>query len=263
MTNFYKSVIHIDYKKENGVTIMKKILLACAVSSAAMLPSLASAELSSTVGVVSDYTFNGISQTDNGPALQASLDYDGEHFYTGAWASSVDFGDDEDTEVELDFYAGKYFQLSQAVSFDAGIAYYTYHGQDNKDDQTASDDLAYPEVYAKTGFASGLGQTELNLWYSWDYFGAGDGHSVVMLAHSVDVVENHTLRVSIDQSTFDDSDVDWDDNSSYVHYRLAYQTSYKNFNFELAAEDTDISEGENENLADARIVAGVSYTFDL
>lgn len=242
---------------------MKKTLLACAISTAAMLPSLANADVSATVGLVSDYTFNGISQTDNGPALQASLDYDGEHFYTGAWASSVDFGDDEDTEVELDFYAGKYFQLSQAVSFDAGIAYYTYHGQDNKDDQTASDDLAYPEVYAKTGFASGLGQTELNLWYSWDYFGAGDGHSVVMLAHSVDVVENHTLRVSIDQSTFDDSDVDWDDNSSYVHYRLAYQTSYKNFNFELAAEDTDISEGENENLADARIVAGVSYTFDL
>jgi uncharacterized protein (TIGR02001 family) len=252
-----------NYKKENGMKTMKKILLACAVSTAAMLPALASADVSATAGVVSDYTFNGISQTDNGPALQLSLDYSSDYFYAGTWASNVDLGEDEDTEIEWDFYAGKYFQLSQSVSIDTGIAYYTYHGQDNKDGNTASDDFAYAEAYAKTGYASGLGFTELNLWYAWDYFGGGEGHSIAMLAHSYDVAEGHTLRLSVDQSTYDDSDVYWyDDSSSYVHYRLSYQTSYEGFDFELAAEDTSIDEeGALENASDARIVAGISYTF--
>lgn len=252
---------------------MKKILLACAVSTVVMLPSLASAELSSTVSLVSDYTFNGVSQTDNSPALQASLDYGTDDFYVGTWASNVNFGDDgddtngdnESTDVEWDFYVGKYFQLSQAASVDTGIAYYTYHGQANRTDRTASDDYAYPEVYVKGGFSSGAGQTELNLWYSWDYFGYGGGHSVAMLAHSYDVAEGHTIRASIDQSTSMDKD-SWvwnGDDASYVHYRLEYQTSYEGFDFVVAAEDTTIEEGYLADRADARIVAGVSYTFGL
>ena len=240
---------------------MKKTLLACAVSTAVMLPSLASAELSTTVGLVSDYTFNGVSQTGGDPALQASLDYGINDFYVGTWASNVDFGDNEDTNIEWDFYAGNYFQLSQAVSIDAGIAYYTYHGQDNEVDRTASDDYAYPEVYAKGGFASALGQTELNLWYSWDYFGLGGGHTVAMLAQSYDVAEGHTLRLSIDQSVSqDESKWQWDGTDSYVHYRLEYLTSYEGFDFVVAAEDTTQTDVK---AADARIVAGVSYTFGL
>lgn len=239
---------------------MKKILLATAVTSAMMLPSLATADLSATVGVVSDYTFNGISQTDNGPALQLGLGYSTDDFYVGSWASNVDFGDD--TNIEWDFYAGKYFQISQAFSVDTGIAYYTYHGQDHENGATPSDDLAYPEVYGKFGFASELGQTELNLWYSWDYFGGGTEHNVVMLAHSYEVVEGHTLRLSIDQSTYMDSDVKWfDDKSSYVHYRLGYETSVEGFDLSLALEDTNIDEGVYENTSDARIVAGVSHAF--
>lgn len=246
---------------------MKKTLLACAISTAAMLPSLANADVSATVSLVSDYTFNGVSQTDNDPALQASLDYDSEAFYAGTWVSNVDFGIDadgvnEDTNIEWDFYAGKYFQLSEALSIDTGIAYYTYHGQDNEEGRTASDDNAYAEVYGKFGFSSDFGQTELNLWYAWDYFGFGEEHNVAMLAHSYEVAEGHTLRASIDQSTYMNSDANyWGNETSYVHYRLAYQTSYEGFDFEVAAEDTSIDEGVLEDRADARIVAGVSYNF--
>jgi uncharacterized protein (TIGR02001 family) len=238
---------------------MKKILLATAVTSAMLLPALASADMSATAGIVSDYTFNGVSQTDNGPALQLGLDYSGDQFYAGTWASNVDFGDNEDTEIEWDFYLGKYFQLSQAFSVDTGIAYYTYHGQDSVDGKTASDDYAYPEIYAKAGFASVAGQTELNLWYSWDYFGLGGGHTVAMLAHSYEIVEGHTLRASVDQSvSADEEKYSWDGTDSYVHYRLAYQTSFKGFDFEVAAEDTTQTDVDS---ADARVVVGVSHTY--
>jgi uncharacterized protein (TIGR02001 family) len=242
---------------------MKKILLATAVTSAMLLPSLASADVSATVGVFSDYTFNGVSQTDNNPALQLSLDYAGDQFYVGTWASNVDLIDNEDTEIEWDFYLGKYFQLNQAFSVDTGIAYYTYHGQDSVNGQTASDDYAYPEVYAKAGFASDLGQTELNIWYTWDYFGLGGGHTIVMLAHSYEVVAGHSLRLSVDQSISEDEDkFSWYGESSYTHYRLGYETSVEGFDLSLAVETTDIDEDlDTNNIANARIVAGVSHTF--
>ena len=40
-----------------------------------LMSTAANAGLSATVTATSDYTFNGVSQTDNGPALQGSLDY--------------------------------------------------------------------------------------------------------------------------------------------------------------------------------------------
>lgn len=238
---------------------MKKTLLACAVSTALLAPSLVNADVSANVGLVSDYTFNGVSQTDNGPALQAGLDYDAGVLYVGTWASNVDFGDTDDTNIEWDFYAGKYFQVSQAVSIDAGLAYYTYHGQDNEAGRTASDDYAYPEAYGKFGLASELGQSELNLWYSWDYFGLGGGHHIVMLAHSIEVAEGHSLRLSVDQSTsMDDEKWQWDGEDSYVHYRLGYETSFEGFDLSLAVEDTSMSDVDT---ADARVVAGISRSF--
>lgn len=228
---------------------MKKILLASAVTSAMLLPSLATADLSATAGVVSDYTFNGVSQTDNSPALQIGLDYGTDDFYVGTWASNVDFGDD--TFAEVDLYAGKYFQFSQAVGFDAGIAYYTYHGE--------TDEGNYAEAYGKLGFASEFGQTEANLWYAWDYAGSDEAHSVVMLAHSYEVAAGHTLRLSVDQSMYMDSDVkDWAGESSYTHYRLGYSTSVEGFDLSLAIEDTS---QDDEDTADARVVAGVSHTY--
>ena len=72
---------------------MKNIVLASAVTSAMLLPNFAAADLSATVGVVSDYTFNGVSQTDNAPALQLGLDYGTDDFYVGTWASNVEWGD--------------------------------------------------------------------------------------------------------------------------------------------------------------------------
>jgi len=229
---------------------------ALAISTSAM------ADLSATVTAASDYTFNGVSQTDNSPAVQGSFDYSqASGLYAGTWASNVDFADD--TNLEWDFYVGKYLELTDTVSVDAGIAHYTYHGEDgstvNGVTIAESSEANYSEVYAKFGFANEFGQSELNLWYAWDYFGFGGGHYIVMAAHSYEVVPGHTLRASIDQSTsMDKDDWVWETNEeSYTHYRLAYQTSLEGFDLEVAAEDTSI----DADYADARIVATVSRSF--
>jgi len=220
----------------------------------ALAANVAHADWSATVTGASDYTFNGVSQTMNDPALQASLDKSlDDGVYVGTWASNVDFGGD--TNIEWDFYAGQYISLNDALSLDYGIAYYTYHGDDN------SDDGNYPEAYAKFGYTTAVGVTEFNFWYSWDYFGTGAGHTIAMVAHSYEVAPNHTLRASFDVSNSLDGDKWlWDGNdSSYNHYRLAYQTSYKGFDLELAAENTSL----DWDTADERVVFSISKTFSL
>lgn len=213
------------------------------------------ADLSVTITGASDYSFNGVSQTQNDPALQGSLDYsfDDSGMYVGTWASNVDFGDG--TDVEWDAYFGKYAQLNEAVSLDYGIAYYSYHGQSN------SSDGNYPEIYTKFAYASELGQTELNFWYSWDYFGTGAGHVISMIAHTIELAPNHALRASFDISNSLDGDkYAWDtDGKSYSHYRLAYQTSLAGFDIEVAGENTSL----DIDTADERIVFSIARTFSL
>ncbi|MEL0631423.1 TorF family putative porin [Pseudoalteromonas carrageenovora] len=219
----------------------------------ALLSTTAAADWSTTITAASDYTFNGVTQTDNDPAIQGSLDYAFDNgVYAGVWASNVDFGDD--TDFELDAYLGKYVQLNDNVSADYGIAYYTYQGNNS--------DGNYAEAYTKFGYASEYGQTELNFWYSWDYFGTGAGHVISMIAHTFEIAPNHAIRASFDISNSLDGDKwAWDVNQkkSYKHYRLAYQTSYEGFGIEIAAEDTSL----DYDYADERIVLAISRTFDL
>ncbi|ATC84635.1 MULTISPECIES: TorF family putative porin [Pseudoalteromonas] len=219
----------------------------------ALLSTTVSANWSTTITAASDYTFNGVTQTDSDPAIQASLDYAFDSgVYAGAWASNVDFGDD--TDFELDAYLGKYVQLTDTVSADYGIAYYTYQGNNS--------DGNYAEAYTKFGYASEYGQTELNFWYSWDYFGTGAGHVISMIAHTFEIAPNHAIRASFDISnSLDGEKWAWDVNQkkSYKHYRLAYQTSYEGFGIEIAAEDTSL----DYDYADERIVLAISRTFDL
>ena len=67
----------------------------------------AHAELSGTVGVVSDYDFRGASQTSKDPALQGSIDWASESgFYVGAWGSNIDYGPGVDGDHALQGQVG-------------------------------------------------------------------------------------------------------------------------------------------------------------
>ncbi|KZW99256.1 TorF family putative porin [Pseudoalteromonas luteoviolacea] len=228
------------------------------INKIALLPltlfsGLSMAELSGTITAASDYTFNGVSQTQNDPAIQGSIDKSFDNgLYVGSWASNVDFGD---TDIEWDFYIGKYHEFNAAWSVDYGVAYYSYHGA------SESSDGNYPEAYAKFGYNNALGKTEFNFWYSWDYFGVDVGHTIAMVAHTFEIAPNHAVRASFDVSNSLDGDKWlWKDNGkSYHHYRLAYQTSIDAFNIELAAENTNL----DIDTADERIVLSLSRTFSM
>ncbi len=232
---------------------MKKSIISAASTCLLFLSAYTCAEVSSSVKLTSDYTFNGVSQTRNDPALQASLDYTAESgFYSGTWASNVDFGSADDTNIEWDVYAGQYLQLNERIDLDIGIAYYTYHGD------SASNNYYYPETYAKFGYQSSLGNSEINFWYSWDYFGLDVSHYIAMVAHTVEVAPGHNIRLSFDRSTSaDETKWLWHNKDAYNHYRVEYMTRWQGFDFDLALEDTSM----NIDSADTRVVFSVSRSF--
>src|SRR5215510_3893871 len=90
---------------------MKKVMGLAMLAGAATLASAgaANAEVSASVALTSDYVFRGVTQTDNGAAIQGSFDWSNDQFYAGVWGSNVNFGatsPDETVSMELDAYVG-------------------------------------------------------------------------------------------------------------------------------------------------------------
>jgi uncharacterized protein (TIGR02001 family) len=81
------------------------------------------------VDATSDYVSNGISQTGGKPALQAYLEVDANGFYAGTWLSNVDFGTNDD--VEIDLYLGYRTRFDSGFYLDVGYAHYFYDDSGN------------------------------------------------------------------------------------------------------------------------------------
>ena len=70
-----------------------------------VLCSLPTFAISGQYGISSDYMWRGISQSNGNPAINFGIEQQlGVGFYAGAWASTIDFNDDNN--VELDLYGG-------------------------------------------------------------------------------------------------------------------------------------------------------------
>ncbi|RTE86014.1 MULTISPECIES: TorF family putative porin [Gammaproteobacteria] len=223
---------------------MKRILALSACLLSFSLP--ASAEWSSTFTLASDYLFNGVSQTDESPALQASIDWEGKSgWYAGAWASNVDFGDD--TNLEVDLYLGLWQELNDNQYLDFGFAQYTYHGGD------FSDEGNYAEVYGAYGF----GNTEIRAWYAWDYFGTNAGHYIIMATHTIPYTDQLSFELGIDRSaSLDDNNFEWEaGNAAYVHYHATAHYSLQHFDISLGIHSTDL-----DTYGDTRLLLMVNKT---
>lgn len=211
--------------------------------------SLSLASQSITLSLASDYLFNGVSQTQENPALQASFDWSMENgVYAGIWGSNVDFN--EGTDIEADFYAGYYTTLSEHLNLDVGIAQYTYHGA------APSSDYNYAELYAKFNFDN----TNLNFWYTWDYFGTGATHTVLMLSQEFAITDSFSFVAGIDYSnSFDNKKWQWEENDSdYVHWRATVNYTWQDWTFSFGYEDTDL-----KTYGDATILLSLSHTLSI
>ncbi len=111
---------------------MKKTLLAIALTSAFVpfTPAVSAEsdiELSANFGLVSDYRFRGVSQTDKEMAAQGGFDFAHKSgFYMGTWTSNVsDFANPNGNGLEIDAYLGYSTEVG-GIGIDIGNLYYYY-----------------------------------------------------------------------------------------------------------------------------------------
>jgi uncharacterized protein (TIGR02001 family) len=116
--------------------IVKKTLTSMAAATLlAIAATPASAQsVSYNVGVVSLYKFNGLDQNaaepkNVRPALQGGVDFDaGNGLYLGNWNSTGKFGDNANSHIEIDIYAGYRGELTKDLTYDVGLVRFMYPG---------------------------------------------------------------------------------------------------------------------------------------
>lgn len=95
----------------------------------ALFPSIACSEpltVTATATLASEYVYRGVSQSDNEIAPQGMLQASKNGWYTGTWASKVDYNDGV-SKYEWDVYAGKAWQ-SGPWDIDAHVLHYDFPG---------------------------------------------------------------------------------------------------------------------------------------
>jgi uncharacterized protein (TIGR02001 family) len=216
---------------------------------------------SANVGLFSDYTYRGVSQTGQEPALQGGMDW--EHdigLYAGVWGSNVDFSDGNEAHVEVDVYAG-YGGSVGNFSYDLNFLYYLYPG--------ASDALNYDfwEITPQIGYDFGVASVALSVSYSPDFFGGSDAAQFYQASVEVPLPKGFTLSGNVGYQAVDDNAtfalpdyLTWGVGLGFdlgtLHSKLS------NFSIGVDYVDTDISAAEcgSEN-CDARAVLNISASF--
>jgi uncharacterized protein (TIGR02001 family) len=78
--------------------------------------------ITSNVALVSDYVYNGISQTYGQPAIQGGFDYShSSGIYLGTWASNVSGNQYFDASMEFDVYGGYNGKVNDDLTYNAGL----------------------------------------------------------------------------------------------------------------------------------------------
>ncbi|GAB5499402.1 MAG: TorF family putative porin [Pseudohongiellaceae bacterium] len=114
-------------------------------SSALLLSSTASAQLTGNVNVTNNYVWRGLTQSINEAAVQGGLDYAAESgFYVGTWVSNVSYDSDDVYSYEHDLYAG-FAGETNGIAWDVGYLYYNY-------DENAGFDFG--EIYGTVGIGN-------------------------------------------------------------------------------------------------------------
>jgi uncharacterized protein (TIGR02001 family) len=131
----------------------------------------AASGFSGTVTLTSDYRFRGVSQSDTGAALQASLDYAHESgLYFSVWGSTIDFSPfgDPDSRIEIDLTAGYDIALSDQTTVGTKFVYYWYA---DADIAPGDPEYNYYEIFGS--ISHNFGKATLSAEVAWtdDYSG--------------------------------------------------------------------------------------------
>lgn len=207
------------------------------------------------ISLVSDYRFNGISNSNRAPALQGGLTYSHDSgAYVGSWVSNVDFGSDDPSRFEVDFFTGYFAELNANFGLDLGISYFSYWGD------SGADEINYAE------YSVGLlikDDTAVYVYYAPDYAGSDVGHYILRASHDITVggyaigfVAGHNQSLNTDK-------LEWSPNkASYQFAEVSVAREWQGFNVMASFVATTITDGANEANAKPALIVGLSRAFN-
>ncbi len=205
------------------------------------------------LGVVSDYRFRGITQSDEHPAVQGGIDWShNSGLYLGAWASNVDFND-HDTHIETDIYGG-YKVESNDLSLDVGLLGYLYPDADR------DRNYDYMEVKVAGGYAIGGGNIGASINYSPNNFGDTGNAVYVGLTGDAPIADTgFNVTGSIGRQWIDEEAAfgapDYNDWSLGVGY------DWQGFNLSAKYIDTNADGSICPDNCDGTVGVGISRSF--
>lgn len=210
-----------------------------------------------TVGFTTDYLFRGVSQTDDGPAVQGSLTWLHDAGpYAGVWGSNVDYGGSADLEV--DYYFGiardlPGFTDAQTLSYDLSFLYTTYPAD-------AQELKNYPEFLLNLAYDFGRFALLANTGYTWDYFGSDDEGAYVEGGARVPLPWDFVVDASIGHQWIGDET--FAGLPDYITWTVGIGWAVLGFDLDLRYVDTDVSKSECfRNTCDQRALFAFSRTF--
>ena len=204
----------------------------------------ASVSFTPTAALVSNYTFRGISQSQNDPAIQAGINMAAPSgIYAGIWGSSINFGESptlvaaaDGGHTELDLLAGIRPALGP-LALDLGAVWYTYPGSDSDLEYTFLE-FALGASHAFPNFSLGA-----KVAYSPDFF-LGSGTAVYFGGNLGVPIPNTTLALT---GTVGKQGID--DNAAfgtpdYMDWSAGATVGWMGLVLGATAVGTDLSEAE-------------------
>lgn len=194
---------------------------------------------SANVALTSDYKFRGISQSDEGAAIQGGFDLSHTSgIYLGTWASSVDFGGDTDTgsfgTIEVDYYIGFGSDIGDTgFSYDVGVLYYDYPGD------TVDPEGDYVEVYGSVAWED----LTVGVNYSDDYYAETDEFWYVYAQYSFSLPYDLSLDLHVGYNMLEeDGGFLSTDEDAYTDYSIGLTKTLLGLDFTVAYVGTDLDE---------------------
>lgn len=209
-------------------------------------------DFSGNVEVVSDYVYRGISQTDENPALQGNIDLNYDDFKVGVWGSNVDFGEDANANIELDFYTA-YTKTFDKLSWENGLIYYFYPGAES------DFHLDYGDIYSNVYYDFDKFEINAGLTYSPDFSGNSGETYYPNVGISFGLLYDLKFKASMGRQIVQDNiNAEVPD---YTDWGLELSYPWEDFTIKLKYADSDIEKDFCPDICGARGIISVAKAF--
>lgn len=237
-------------------SFMKKLVLSLTTAGLLGTSGLVLAEdsphtITGNLGLFSDYSFRGVSQTVAEPAIQGGFDYaHSSGFYLGTWASNVSesiyVSGTDTSNMEWDFYGG-YAGSVGDLGYNVGLLKYYYPGATNFDTLELYGALTYKWFGLKASY---------NLD---DYFAVANSDGTVYwdLSFNYELPAGFKLGAHYGWTSGKGAQVDYED------WKIGVTKDVGGFTLGLAYTDTDLPAAvvKGEDINEERWILSISKTF--